>query len=88
MEPKHIYYFRIDGENKYHHYESRHEDKIDAARDWYREYIPSLCEHQLARMLSVCGDVMPGKPVVIQMTSNPETQSYSVRISFASGIRL
>ncbi len=84
----HTYYFRIAGELGFHKFETSLDDKIEAAKEWYRSYIPTLCFHEKARLVYRCGAMEPGTPLIIQMSQSAGEDAYCININFLRGIKL
>lgn len=82
------YFFKIAGERNYHEYRTDEEDKIDAAKEWYRQYIPSLSLHEKTRLMLHCGPLNPGDPLVIRMAQEYKGDAYAISIRYLQGIKL
>ena len=88
MPPENTYFFKIAGERTYREFKSREEDKIEAAKQWYRSYIPKLSSHELTRLTLRCGEISAGAPLVICMSTSKKGDTDCVRIRFLTGIKL
>lgn len=84
--PENIYFFKIAGERAYREFKSHTDDKVEAAKQWYRSYIPNLSSHEMARLISLCGVVGKGTPLVICMATSATDDADCIRIRILNGI--